>query len=864
MCELSPYAGDRRSPADTRFLADVRPWMGGLSLEAIGQLRNHAWMTSAEESLCGTRLHSYLLSLASQHLEIDGTRLRLRSSDHDIHFASDGRADAERAMHYRILTLQLPPDLMISALCADERCDAVVASVLLTTPGLHSVLERPVAQTHLHIGASVPFLELWSWLMARLRNERLDDKRLVRDDARPFGGGRAFHSRLLQAALLRILLGAYVTECRRRPDSLRGFMVRWLRERWDRCGTNGAVGEAYQLLTEVLASLKNPYYSCDDIARLRGLYAAITRTSRHCDETCRFRSAGIAGRRGLAGLRSAARCPSELSCMDPLHDVLPTFHGQPPLGLPEIRFTTQALRLLSTSDVYDREFECTFWQYQRIRCIGYAYLVEGPETSGLDWFVRHYDRIRAFRGGGPGPAIGMEIDSRDANIASFEVRTSPKGHLGATRELLRSLTRQAAEHEPLPGRSSPEFGIVLHFQKRREDSKAGMYLPRHARWYLEQRRRARSIAQTLDQDPRLLLVLRGIDVCGVELAQPTWVLPSLFGIVRRASEHASRHLAVRYPSWRVTPIRATCHVGEEFRRLSEGLRHMHEVVQFGVLHRGDRVGHGLALAVDPDLCAEMAPTVVQPRQERLDDLLWEMDRYAEGDWEADVSRVELVREEILRIAQAIFGLPQAEVEQLRKARRLRHSSLELDGQGYPHSAHGYDGVFQAKESSHSARDFLRAYLFDPIVRQRGATPIEVRHTLGELKMLKAAQNWLRRLYANSEITIECNPSSNLVIGHYSDLREHPALRLRPARSDERLSGEPISLSINTDDPTTFATCLADEYAHLYFALLGARVESRDALAWLDAVRESGWRSRFTLDASRDRNLLSEVGKPRPV
>jgi hypothetical protein len=453
------------------------------------------------------------------------------------------------------------------------------------------------------------------------------------------------------------------------------------------------------------------------------------------------------------------------------------------------------------------------------------------------------------------------MDSRDANVESFEVRTSPKGTLGATRELLRSLARQASEHTPPPGRSnSPEFGVVLHFQKKREEPRDATVPARHARWYLEQLRRARSIAQALKQDPRLLLVLRGIDVCGVELAQPTWPLPSLFRLVRKASERASRYLAVKYPSWGVAPIRATCHVGEEYRRLTEGLRRMHEVLQFGVLCRGDRVGHGLALAADPERPVAQATTVVQPREERLDDLLWEMDRYADGDWEADASRVEFAREEILRLARAIFGIPTVEIDQLRQARRLRHSPEELDRLGYPHSAQTRDALTAREKSMPRARDLLRAYLFDPLVRRHGSVPIEVRSSASEIKILKTAQRWLRRLYANHEITVECNPSSNLVIGHYSDLREHPAFRLRPVPGVHTVIGEGISLSVNTDDPTTFATCLADEYAHLYFALLGSQIESRDALAWLDAVRECGWRSRFTLQASRDRRLLGKVAR----
>jgi hypothetical protein len=156
---------------------------------------------------------------------------------------------------------------------------------------------------------------------------------------------------------------------------------------------------------------------------------------------------------------------------------------------------------------------------------------------------------------------------------------------------------------------------------------------------------------------------------------------------------------------------------------------------------------------------------------------------------------------------------------------------------------------------------LRRYLSDSGVWTRGHEPIEVAVDASELRMLAAAQRWLRRVYAKLEITIETNPSSNLVVGDYRELREHPAFRLRPLPGNESPDEHRMFVSINTDDPITFATGLADEYAHLYFALLGNGVSSDAALAWLDGVRQNGWASRFTLPASRDAVILGEISRP---
>jgi hypothetical protein len=93
------------------------------------------------------------------------------------------------------------------------------------------------------------------------------------------------------------------------------------------------------------------------------------------------------------------------------------------------------------------------------------------------------------------------------------------------------------------------------------------------------------------------------------------------------------------------------------------------------------------------------------------------------------------------------------------------------------------------------------------------------------------------------------------LSHYRDTRkDHPALVLG-AHPGAHRAGQaaqplpPLLLSLNSDDPVTFATSLVDEYAYLYFALLRRDLGANQALQVLDTLRENGWRSRFTLAAS---------------
>jgi hypothetical protein len=66
------------------------------------------------------------------------------------------------------------------------------------------------------------------------------------------------------------------------------------------------------------------------------------------------------------------------------------------------------------------------------------------------------------------------------------------------------------------------------------------------------------------------------------------------------------------------------------------------------------------------------------------------------------------------------------------------------------------------------------------------------------------------------------------------------------------------LSINVDNPLTFNSSIADEFAYIFFALLRAGASGDTASRWLDKAREAGWQSRFTLPASRAPEILKRL------
>jgi hypothetical protein len=144
------------------------------------------------------------------------------------------------------------------------------------------------------------------------------------------------------------------------------------------------------------------------------------------------------------------------------------------------------------------------------------------------------------------------------------------------------------------------------------------------------------------------------------------------------------------------------------------------------------------------------------------------------------------------------------------------------------------------------------------VFERGQESELVTADASEVAMLQQAQRWLSTLLGRLEITIECNPSSNLLIGDLLRMEDHPVFRFQPLPGASPTLQPGVLVSVNDDDPMTFATHLADEFAYLYFALLRRGIPALDGLDFIGRLRDNGWRSRFTLPASRDPAVLAHL------
>ena len=101
--------------------------------------------------------------------------------------------------------------------------------------------------------------------------------------------------------------------------------------------------------------------------------------------------------------------------------------------------------------------------------------------------------------------------------------------------------------------------------------------------------------------------------------------------------------------------------------------------------------------------------------------------------------------------------------------------------------------------------------------------------------------------ARMQICVEVNPTSNLVVGGLDAVVGQELLRQRPTAS-EGFGEETLTWTISTDDPITFCTTLADEYAYAWAGMIMREDEPLDpafARALLDDAAATSMRMRFT-------------------
>lgn len=488
---------------------------------------------------------------------------------------------------------------------------------------------------------------------------------------------------------------------------------------------------------------------------------------------------------------------------------------------------------------HDPLYEKLFLQYLRVKTAVFGLLVHPPGEHGLHKFLDHFNQIKVYA-----PEAEL-LSPRVPHEPGLDVRSTE--YRVATDAWLKILERHDTEIEDPHQLDAhrAESAWLIHFKRKpRADT-----LPFYLAAVHELEGEATLIVNALEQKPIRLKTLRGIDVCGVEEAQPLWVSAETLRRLRtRSSEIAGRR-----PKLGLQPLRLTLHAGEDFEWLTSGMRAAAEPFHWQLIQRGDRIGHGIAITLDPVgwWKRKRGRVIEVKRFDRLLDLAF-LAQYAT---EATPAQQIWLRERIEDCVSSIFG--PSSVDAVADAK-----SLWLDlGRNLTRRL-----MKTTLRPSRTHENWIYRYLWDRSVQARAGTVIRlpVGEDLTERDLLVMARSKVIHEVARWQVCIESNPSSNLVVGSLDAISAQDFLARRPTR-EAPYGKETLTWTISTDDPITFSTTLADEYAYAWAGMVLRKDKPYDpsyARALLDEAAATSMRTRFTIPREDQARTSKDSGKRR--
>ncbi len=514
---------------------------------------------------------------------------------------------------------------------------------------------------------------------------------------------------------------------------------------------------------------------------------------------------------------------------------------------------------------------------------------QSGKTTGLRHFQKFYDsgeRRLSLDSKIEEQGLAVERLSGLKPLREIEGRVSPPD--GTAKRFIPWLV--AFANEAREGRLD-KFGLVVHFFKIDMDKRGkyrcvkGQPVLRYGGIRRATRSDAFKLFRLLTTPGPVVPFIVGIDAASLELTTPPEVFAPAFRFLREypiklrhrstTKEKFTRKYDKIVSLVKDRRLGMTYHVGEDFRHLLSGLRAIHEVMEFLKPLPGDRLGHAIALALEPEIWAtQMGYQAVLSKQEWLDTLVWVHYLLGAGN---DLIGLLEVEDRIQRLSKEIYGrrvrgdkknlkgrdmdeldwlLPShydawrlrqldpysLTVESLKQGGRF---DIRLGGRGMEHKRWAdvqkkVLGEVEHHIGSNAAYDLAKRYWFCSHTRSEGEKIITI--DMKEKKDLwltvcRDVQKAVRHRVREKQLVVEVNPTSNRVIGPMEKMSDHPIFKLTLDKK-KKLARE-IRVTINTDDPGVFSTSLLHEFYLLGESLLNEGVPETEVVEWLNWLRDNG-------------------------
>lgn len=490
------------------------------------------------------------------------------------------------------------------------------------------------------------------------------------------------------------------------------------------------------------------------------------------------------------------------------------------------------------------------------------------------WNVQEYQH-EAYK-------LAIHAPIKGENIVSLEARITPTESYAENIRRVLDIDKHCAfiEHKKIKGlQDIKEYGVeqnyffVIHFLKSKQEgygNERNDFMVKPRNWYTREKskRWAKKLAKSFEQYPYYGERVWGIDACSTEIGCRPETFATEFRFLRHVEyKNSIGDLFDDVCTEKMLYI--SYHVGEDFFDIIDGLRAIDEAVSFLELDRGDRLGHALALGINPAIHYDVKRRLIpMSKQDLLDNTVWLLFRSLELGVEMKSqlrSSLEYKAKQLLYELYPDNGIKHYDLRDYYESWKLRGDNPELYREGkFVEIDKLWNDRYEEAKKSKQVLEMLRrqdkaAYLYYRyhygVEEKKKSSCIDMAEISDEyIELVSQMQLCMQKIVMEKGIGIECNPTSNVLIGTFKRYENHPMLQFNNyalKNEDGINSTVQLDISINTDDQGVFDTSLENEYALMACALEkkkdcnGEKIYSQDAIFdYLEHIRESGINQSF--------------------
>lgn len=407
-------------------------------------------------------------------------------------------------------------------------------------------------------------------------------------------------------------------------------------------------------------------------------------------------------------------------------------------------------------------------------------------------------------------------------VKSLEMRITPEKYAHMLRNkisktdynisFLRETKNPRNSSEKMEQGFNDKCFYTLHFPKIPENKSLPKYEKKeysflnHCRNFtLRQKTKlqAMAIAEAFEKYNWLSSRIRGIDACTFEIQCRPEVFSCEFRFLRNFVCSNVFMPKREYKVFVQPKISASYHVGEDFMDIVDGLRAIDETVIFLEMRPYDRLGHAIALGTNVRKYYKLKNNwLILKKQDFLDNIVWALNKSkmfgidlgSAFKQELNYIATDLIHEiygcdynicDYLKSWQLrgdcpnLYRCGSLDKYMYDEILNLKINNITAQYKKYKISDCFYTAHLESIRINNKAAELYTMYHFDYSVRKNGDKCQEFHVTEEYIEMAEALQEGMRNEIAKKRISIECNPSSNVLIGPFELYEQHPIFTFFP-------------------------------------------------------------------------------------